>query len=434
MPASPDASNPLQTAVVVPDAEPEHSGGLGFQLDEIARRAADGGLIAERINDERGQGIRLRFGEQRGQRTVQLVRTEQWAREFLGLPFEFVRMVPDYQAVFDARDGSVEARLVSAGRFLLPRSDALSEAHRMTSPDGEASIAYCEAQDITRLITFPRRPRLESGRPNPNPRVLRFSGFGVTSPERAKRLLDTVGAYVLFELDLTRDFGLRFSRAPAPSTAGVRHPWPLNDAPPDFPTNAYEREAIELYMYGREAQGMPLLEFLAYYQAIEFFFGRYSETALRGRIETLVKDPRFSPHNDRDVGRLVDVLRDAKGRGFGSEREQLRETLRACVETDELREFFADEIRQLHFGDKRSALAVRPIAKPDREADLRDAVAERVYQLRCKIVHTKEVGGHGEIDLLLPNSPEARLLTHDIDLARLLAARVITASSAALVL
>jgi hypothetical protein len=56
---------------------------------------------------------------------------------------------------------------------------------------------------------------------------------------------------------------------------------------------------------------MPLLEFLAYYQAIEFFFPRYSETALRGRIETLVKDPRFSPHNARDVGRLVDVLRDA---------------------------------------------------------------------------------------------------------------------------
>jgi hypothetical protein len=80
------------------------------------------------------------------------------------------------------------------------------------------------------------------------------------------------------------------------------------------------------------------------------------------------------------------------------------------VEKDELLTFFDDDDRKKHFGDKRSSLAVRPITNADREADLRDAVAQRLYQLRCKIVHTKDAGGDGEIDLLLPNSAEARLL------------------------
>jgi hypothetical protein len=57
-------------------------------------------------------------------------------------------------------------------------------------------------------------------------------------------------------LDLTRDVSLRFVRAATLPTGGRRTRWPTSEAPLTFPVNTYEREAIELYMYGREAQGM----------------------------------------------------------------------------------------------------------------------------------------------------------------------------------
>lgn len=101
------------------------------------------------------------------------------------------------------------------------------------------------------------------------------------------------------------------------------------------------------------------------------------------------------------------------------------------MEPQELLEFFAQGDRQDHFADKGSLLGVRTLAKnPENEKDLLAAVAERVYQIRCKIVHTKSDGGpEGEVGLLLPNSPEARALPNDIALVRLLEARVITAAA-----
>jgi hypothetical protein len=107
-------------------------------------------------------------------------------------------------------------------------------------------------------------------------------------------------------------------------------------------------------------------------------------------------------------------------------------TLSACVQPAELVEFFGVEGRTEHFAKRPFGKDVRSIRNLDAVPDLLDAVAERVYQLRCKIVHTKDGGGGGEIDLLLPNSREARQLGPDIDLVRLLAARVITAASAPL--
>src|ERR1044072_547359 len=143
----------------------------------MARRAQDGGLTAERFNDERGPGIRLRFAEQRVRGATRVIRAEQQATEFLSVPFEFGRLVPDYGAVFDTRDGSVEARVVSAQPFMVISGrylDLLPEGHRMTSPDGEASIEYRAARDVTELLTV-LRPTPRAGARH-NTAVFRFRG------------------------------------------------------------------------------------------------------------------------------------------------------------------------------------------------------------------------------------------------------------------
>jgi hypothetical protein len=60
---------------------------------------------------------------------------------------------------------------------------------------------------------------------------------------------------------------------------------------------------------------------------------------------------------------------------------------------------------------------------------LRNDVADRVYDIRCKIVHTKTDTRDGSVELLLPFSPEAEQLSFDIDLVQHLAQLVLVASS-----
>ena len=62
-------------------------------------------------------------------------------------------------------------------------------------------------------------------------------------------------------------------------------------------------------------------------------------------------------------------------------------------------------------------------------ADLRGDVAERIYNIRCKIVHTKTDARDSDVELLLPFSKEAEQLVFDIELAQYLAQQVLIAAS-----
>ena len=115
--------------------------------------------------------------------------------------------------------------------------------------------------------------------------------------------------------------------------------------------------------------------------------------------------------------------------GFGDERTQLRATLQECLDPDELRSFLENDVERKEFlsAQTKSLTSMRiPINKP--RADLRNEVADRIYDIRCKIVHTKG-GGEGELELLLPFSKEAELLYYDIELIQYVARQVLIAAS-----
>lgn len=63
----------------------------------------------------------------------------------------------------------------------------------------------------------------------------------------------------------------------------------------------------------------------------------------------------------------------------------------------------------------------------DRKVDLIKSVASRVYDIRCRIVHTKDISGVTKP--LLPNSEGAENLNHDIALVEFLAKKVIISGS-----
>jgi hypothetical protein len=67
---------------------------------------------------------------------------------------------------------------------------------------------------------------------------------------------------------------------------------------------------------------VPLLQFLAYYQVIEFYFPVYSEHEARRRRRYVLKDPVFDPQSDAALGRLLATIDLRRTGGYGSERDQ----------------------------------------------------------------------------------------------------------------
>ena len=124
---------------------------------------------------------------------------------------------------------------------------------------------------------------------------------------------------------------------------------------------------------------MPLLQFLAYYQSIEFYFPTYYQAEGRRKIRRILKDPTFRNDRDADVGRILTAIRTSGG-SFSDERAQLRATLNECIDAESLRAFLSDsEEKQSFFSSKTKGLTNRNIPLANVAADLRNDVADRMY-------------------------------------------------------
>jgi hypothetical protein len=175
---------------------------------------------------------------------------------------------------------------------------------------------------------------------------------------------------------------------------------------------------------------MPLLRYLAFYQSIEFYFPRYSQTEVRKRISAILKQPTFRLYRDDDVDRLISVIQLGRSGGLGSERSQLRAVVNECVGADEMRKYLTGtKDREEHFSGKGPKSKYYKIPIASKNADVRNDVADRIYDIRCKIVHTKNDDSDSDFPMILPFSDDADHLLHDIDLVEYVARSVLVFSS-----
>ncbi len=174
---------------------------------------------------------------------------------------------------------------------------------------------------------------------------------------------------------------------------------------------------------------MPHLEFLSFYQVIEFYFPRYTQEASVKAIATIVKDPAFSPHRTEQIMRVVTALSSRRAPRAGDERSQLRTTLLACVDHDEFiaflsaRSYLVDHLRLKN--PKLSEINPRVGT-----SDFLERLSDRIYEIRCRIVHSKD----NTVDqaMIVPHSAEARLIASDSEILEYLAQRVLIHSSQSL--
>jgi len=372
-----------------------------------------------------------------------------------GADFEYWIFLGEHAAIFNTKTGVIEALLRGYGptpgalpyiiqrlaQWKTEQSAATEEIESEISDGAEKPtrvLFVSESEKANRIsaeICSASRELLAAERGSigfrPRAYSLKISTNGLRGHDQALSFLKDFSTALFLDLDLTRQvtLGLQVSNSVRRIRRRRDRGGEIDKRPLRIPRLQYSQEAASLYTYGRSATGMPLLEFLAYYQVMEFYFPIYSRQELMQRARQELLDPRFDPTNDAHLARMLTLL-GGGSKGFLAESEQLRATLRRCADDKGIEEFIKQDPDMEQFlTGKQEIKGVKSLNFNNRDHRLTDQVADRLYQIRCRIVHSKEDGGGAGAELLLPFGEEARKLSMDISLARHLAQKVLIAGA-----
>jgi hypothetical protein len=171
---------------------------------------------------------------------------------------------------------------------------------------------------------------------------------------------------------------------------------------------------------------MPIDQYLAYYQATECFFTQVLNADVVAKIKREVSDPRFNPADKEALTSLATTIQ-ANGPRALSEKDQLHRVIERCVDGDRLAQFLSGFAERRDYFTSRDKLGgnISTIQKQIANTDERaKQVAYRIYDIRCRIVHTK-ADRASELRSILPLSPASRELGYDIELVRFVAEETI---------
>ncbi|MEV7842295.1 hypothetical protein AB0O77_34615, partial [Streptomyces albidoflavus] len=159
---------------------------------------------------------------------------------------------------------------------------------------------------------------------------------------------------------------------------------------------------------------------------LEYYFPTYSRRDTLDKLRHELRDPRFEVGDYAHLSRLLN-LAAREGKGYGSERDQLKATIKGCLTEEHVRGFFGGDAEWVSHFEGSAVKDVTRVHLKDQKNDLLNQVANRVYDIRCRIVHTKEDGGDSTSEILLPFSKEAASLGPDVELVKFLAQKCLIA-------
>lgn len=390
------------------------------------------------------EGLIIQIPEERDFKNIILTDTEELP-EVAKSKFHKFKFIKGYEAVWSSELGVIECELQSE-ELLRPPSfiiRRLSKYFETDDKNGKKEVTSFEfpspkeglkviigmgSTEHSILRSF-QREMFFRGRIRHRP-TIRFEGVTLKTHNEVRDFLLRIGNTILFQIDLVTNLPvhlasdrelLRDMRISRRKTSNKEQTF-------KSPSYEYDNEAMSLYWYARTATNMPLLQFLAFYQVIEYYFPQYSYREAQQRIKNVIKDPVFDPNKDGDIAQILNIVKvTSKGKSFGDERDQIKATINHCIDNNSLRAYFEESESRKEFFDvqkKQKGLVKQKISFSNTEHDIRTEVANRLYDIRCRIVHTKD---EGDKELLLPFSPEVSQLQHDIDLVEFVARKVLIA-------
>lgn len=220
-----------------------------------------------------------------GRNTHSLALTDlEDVNNLLSVPFERYTLLGNYQAICSYEDGAIEASIAPLGRvpstrLLLTRlmgrplsglSEDEAENFQIKLPSegerGEVEVSLrAPSQSLKILSDRLMRPVVS----------LAITSLEVSRHDEAIDLLERIADSLFFQVDLTLGLPVTLARRRRAMRRGIPR-GRRTAADLQFPRHEYDKAPISLYWYARSAIGMPLLQFLAYYQVVEFYLPTYS--------------------------------------------------------------------------------------------------------------------------------------------------------------
>lgn len=415
-------------------------------IDALLQRAQAAGFETESREISYRDEVRILhsifFREGEKTRRISIGSSEE-AEELRSIEFERFVFLSAYDAIADLERGYIEASISSRdlmGSSMIERrlgflarvsvdeefdgDQVVEQALICCGPDG-VQLEISQGTEALRVLTGRLRSR--------PPLSLKISFGNERSYDAALNALETVSNSLFFQLDM--ETGVALSLRKAFYTRRIsrpRHPSAQERPNIQFPAFEYDSAPIALYWYAKSARGMPLLQFLAYYQVAEYYFPNFAKLeAVRGARKVL-KNPTFRVDRESDLIKLIHTIA-GNGRVGSSEREQMKATVLEVLTNDDVVNYFKDNeaIAEI-VGKKHKLITDKTINTNRKDHDHRADIAEMLYDIRCRIVHTKNDSGDSRAEMLLPFSTAEDQLWPYIDVMRFVAQNALIRSSSVL--
>lgn len=363
----------------------------------------------------------------------------------LATNFEKYNFIQQYEAIWSKDEQTIEAEVTSQNNFygrlhkFLNKNENLENDDNDNIPDYltltnfkglEVTIRKCSP--VFSFLTTSRERGLR--RFNMPKITIQIKNTAKTTHDSAKELLEKISNSMFFQIDLAFELPIhlqsqRESFIERFNKRNRKNKLIDENAIISEPKYEYDTEPITLYWNAKETSSIPIFQFLAYYQTVEYYFPIYSNFDAKQKIQNIIKDPRFNANKDSDITKIINSIKSNSTKSFGNEKEQLKSTIAYSLTNHDLKDFFsADETRfNFYAENKGKNLCAQKISIKAENIDLISEVTERIYQIRCRIVHSKLSDSDEKI--LLPYSSEVKLLNYDIDLVEFIARKVLINSS-----
>ncbi len=396
------------------------------------------------VSDETTSRLVIHAPSGKIDREGRFIRPELMAR-FLSQPIEGIVCVGDYAAIASYTEGWIEAVVdsVYAEPSYIRFSMLFDAAPFSTEPKQPITVTKGNVKvtleagserlwaympffgDLNRMIVRPGQDR---------PIVsIRIEGLKAITNSEAVHALERISNALFFQIDLLRNAPLSLHRVRERIGSGRlyrKSESSLRDEV-EFPSFEYDANALSYYWFARSAGRSPQFQFLSFYQVLEYFFVPFAQVEARSRVKQVLGDPRFRPDRDVDLAKLIGACNVQQAY---SEREQLKLTVVALVANEDIREFLDEDTERSEFltGSKGKRVSDHILPVKDKNADLITVLTNRIYDVRCQVVHTGAEHGEESGKLLLPATERIRHLGYDISVVEWLARKALISSAAPL--
>lgn len=262
------------------------------------------------------------------------------------------------------------------------------------------------------------------------PSTIRVYNIPETSTEMALERSSAVIEACLFELAYLKHIPL-----------GLTDEWPIRRRDPrampfefsesvrgnqlPIPAANFNTDIIRFYQLGMSSD-VPVLQFLAFYQVLEYFFITISEEQLYNKLTRRLNDPKFET-TSRYLDRLIQDVHNHNR--STDETEMLKRVLYKFVDETELIEFI--QAYEHYLGDKlytkRRNLFGEEVEVKLTQGHVMGNVAKTVKAVRNALVHSSD--RYERSARHIPFSESTEVVKREIPLVKFLAERVIIASA-----